>query len=165
MDQRPFKAFSTTSAVAPTGIGPEEGKDKTHCGFIGWGQNSKGFSLVQLVQPMYPFFPLTLFYTVNPVLSTITRLGVSIAQVEEGAPTEMARTAAANAHSLDLFASRSSGGPQVEGDHLGHSGNEQRWDTAAMKRRTASRFTWSYTLGHILVRLTISPRFLVIMLS
>lgn len=59
----------------------------------------------------------------------ITSLCVSVAQAEDGAPTKMTGTAAADAHLLDLFDSGGVGGPRVKGNHLCDSEDELRWDT------------------------------------
>lgn len=57
-------------------------------------------------------------------VNLITSLCSSIAQAEEGAPTEVTGTAAADGNLLDLFDSDCTAGPGFKGNHLGEHGDE-----------------------------------------
>lgn len=105
MDHRLFKAASTTSAEAVTGIGPKGDFEKSKVNSLfnsRQGDEKVSFGVI-----------------------FITGLGISIAEAEEGASTEIAGTAAADAHLLDLFDRSDAGGPRVKGDHLDNSTKNQ----------------------------------------
>lgn len=57
-------------------------------------------------------------------VNLITSLCSSVAQAEEGAPTEVAGTAAAYGNFLDLFDSDCTAGPGFKGNHLVEHGHE-----------------------------------------
>lgn len=118
IDQRLFKAASTTSAEAVTGIIPEGRKDKTHSlmfSQVQWHTVSGCCLLATKAKKKMPcipdskcracqFFFLFFFFAINEWTNkNITSHGGSISQTEEGVSTEMAGTVAAHCDLLNLI--------------------------------------------------------------
>lgn len=66
----------------------------------------------------------------------VTGSGAAVAQAKEGASTEMAGTAAADADLLHLPDRCDLRGPRVKGEHLKDAGNETKKSTDEGRRQT-----------------------------